>query len=181
MGAEPWHAHLRAGGVGVLLFLVVYVLLFGPGVTTCPPTLSRSAPVDRAALKAAFAAHFDVEKQILSPKFALGLADVSLLLPLLVRFVKPGQLAIDIGANVGDTSSEFHAFFTGAACQKWRAGHVLDTGPYSCPPSLKVMSFEPMPVNFALLGTRAEEEGWKKVGWTGVQMALTSAANVPET
>ena len=146
-----------------------------------PPSTALAPPTGTlTALKASFSAHLLAEKGARGMN-ALGLADVTTLLPLLVRFITPGtpQLAIDIGANVGDTTSYFHALFTGAACRKWRGGHTIANINEPCRSSVKVLSYEPLPANFAAITARAKEEAWDMVGWRGFNVALTSADMVP--
>ena len=151
------------------------------GPTPHPPSTALAPPTGTLSThKASFKSHVLAEKGARGMN-ALGLADVTTLLPLLVRFITPGtpQLAIDIGANVGDTTSYFHALFTGAACRKWRGGHTIANINEPCRSSVKVLSYEPLPANFAAITARAKEEAWDMVGWRGFNVALTSADMVP--
>jgi FkbM family methyltransferase len=108
----------------------------------------------------------------------LGFADARLILSFLWRFFLPNggprMLLIDIGANVGDTSSAFQGHFSQADCfryEKNMAGVKHD----SCTDwPARVIAYEPMPANYQILVDRARDEGWVATGWRGYKAAVTS-------
>ena len=110
--------------------------------------------------------------------YTLGFADARLILSFLWRYFTPhgGQrvLLIDIGANVGDTSSAFQSHFSQADCFRYekKLANVLRDLCEDWP--ARVIAYEPMPANFQILSDRARDEGWVATGWRGYQAAITS-------
>lgn len=85
------------------------------------------------------------------------------------------QLIIDVGANTGDTAADFVPIYTEVDCMRYQKRRP-PTGPHDdCHvSSLRVISYEPVPENFAILKLRGDEEGWSDAGWRAYQVATTS-------
>lgn len=92
------------------------------------------------------------------------------------------QLIIDIGANTGDTAADFVPIYTEVDCMRYQKRRP-PTGPHDdChQSSLRVISYEPVPENFAILKLRGDEEGWSDAGWRAYQVATTSPQVIAES
>ena len=94
----------------------------------------------------------------------------------------PPTLIIDIGANVGDTSSSLMSHFSSADCHRfWANVPQKQAGAFDrCTSATAIfVAYEPMPANYGVLQQRATFELWAAANWTGYQMALTSPELVP--
>lgn len=106
------------------------------------------------------------------------------LVPFLRRFyaAMPRPLLVDVGANIGDTSAVLmqvlcptEAFLVDAPSIRNGARCFFE----SLPRGGRVLAYEPVPANFALLEARADAGNWRIGGWEGFSMAATSPLQAP--
>jgi hypothetical protein len=107
----------------------------------------------------------------------LGASDVELMLPILStlfdrRNSQTGfpRIVIDIGANVGRTSSLMLKYLSDYLCRR-----DSEPGHESCREVNKdavILSFEPIPDTFNLLRKRALKNDWNLANWIGIEAAV---------
>jgi FkbM family methyltransferase len=152
-----------------------------PAIPACSAAPPRAPPPGAgcpASRSAAVAANVAFMRSFYDDE-TLGFADSRALLPFLWRFFSatgPRVLLIDIGANLGDTSSAFQAHFSQSDCYRYEPRLVAQNAHFDACRDwpARVIAYEPMPDNFAVLKKRAEEEGWQAAGWRGFAAAITS-------
>ena len=194
----------RASRVSTTLVLVlVLATVFGAAVLVSSPVPLPAAPhhITSGATGSLFVGAFEVahiapaceardELRAEFVKVATSPPSVQVdsidLVPFLRRFymTTPRQLLIDVGANIGDTSAALmqvlcptQAFGVEDAIVKSVARCFFESG--ASPRGGRVLAYEPVPANYALLNARADAGNWRIGGWEGFAMAATSPAQAP--
>jgi len=100
---------------------------------------------------------------------------------ILHRFDTSKVFAVDIGANVGQTSLTLQRAFNNADCRKlvkdvieYRGPLALDICGANGRSPIKIVAFEPDPGNFDLCMKEAEEGRWPRLGWELHPYAVSS-------
>lgn len=103
-------------------------------------------------------------------------------------------ILIDVGANVGDTSSRMMHLYTSLDCKQQQARHPVAAAQPRCDDHdisfhgggrahgdgpIQVWAFEASPFTHAKLAQRGIDEGWTSSGWHSVNAAATAVNGTP--